>query len=165
MAPMASVTSNMSKGQHLELATCAKNSCTCCSRVRRLPYTVKGAMAFILRRIREVGGFRNASKILWRARDVRAGTLVGEDKFGNKYYENLEYFFGRDRFVFYARKDFDGSQVPAEWHCWLHHMTDKVPGSEPDKKFLLDHRENKTGTTQEYVPYSTTNPKIESWKP
>ena len=23
---------------------------------------------------------------------------------------------GRHRFVFYARKDFDGSQIPAEWY-------------------------------------------------
>ena len=30
----------------------------------------------------------------FRAHDVRAGTLVGEDMFGNKYFENKEYFFG-----------------------------------------------------------------------
>ena len=74
-------------------------------------------MAFLIRRVREVGGIRNAFSILmrqdnklyycmctefyvmcscfvFRTRDVRAGTLVGEDKYGNKYYENLEYFFG-----------------------------------------------------------------------
>ena len=46
-------------------------------------------------------------------------------------------------------------------------MTDKPPTLEPtqEKKFLLDHVENKTGTTNEYVPYSTINPKIDSWKP
>ena len=30
----------------------------------------------------------------FRTSDVRAGMLVGEDKYGNKYYENPEYFFG-----------------------------------------------------------------------
>ena len=29
-----------------------------------------------------------------RLRDLRAGTVVGEDHYGNKYYENKEYFFG-----------------------------------------------------------------------
>ena len=102
-----------------------------------------------------------------RTRDVRAGTLVGEDKYGNKYYENLEYFFGRHRFVFYARKDFDASQVPPEWHRWLHLMTDNPPTVEPpeNRKFLIDHLENKSGTLDEYVPYSTTRPKIEQWQP
>ena len=29
-----------------------------------------------------------------RANDVRVGTLVGEDKYGNKYYEDNKQFFG-----------------------------------------------------------------------
>lgn len=30
-----------------------------------------------------------------RANDVRVGTLVGEDKYGNKYYEDNKQFFGK----------------------------------------------------------------------
>ena len=31
----------------------------------------------------------------FRLGDIRPGTLVGVDKFGNKYYENKQYFFGK----------------------------------------------------------------------
>ena len=27
--------------------------------------------------------------------DLKEGTLVGEDKYGNKYYENKRYFYGK----------------------------------------------------------------------
>ncbi len=33
---------------------------------------------------------------------MRAGTLVGEDKFGNKYYENPEYFYGMSNYCLYG---------------------------------------------------------------
>lgn len=33
---------------------------------------------------------------------LRPGTLVGTDKYGNKYYENPKYFYGRNRWVEYA---------------------------------------------------------------
>lgn len=124
-------------------------------------------MAFIWRRVREVGGIRNSFWTLLRLRDLRAGALVGTDEFGNKYYENKDYFFGRDRWVYYARRDYDASQVPSEWHCWLHHITDHTPVVMPPepKKFFLQHQENLSGSKEEYVPYSTTRPKIESWQP
>ena len=44
--------------------------------------------------------------------------MVGEDKYGNKYYKNDEYFYGRNRWIVYNPKhgvDYDGSMVPAEW--------------------------------------------------
>lgn len=46
-------------------------------------------------------------------------------------------------------------------------MTDDSPVAKPPeyKKFLLDHVENKSGTNEEYVPYSTTRDKIHSWQP
>lgn len=34
--------------------------------------------------------------------NLRPGTLVGTDKYGNKYYENPHYFYGRNRWVEYA---------------------------------------------------------------
>jgi hypothetical protein len=30
---------------------------------------------------------------------------------------------------------------------------------------MIDHIENRTGTSQIYVPYTTVRPKIESWQP
>ncbi|KAH7571488.1 hypothetical protein JRO89_XS04G0061200 [Xanthoceras sorbifolium] len=53
-------------------------------------------------------------------------TLVGVDKFGNKYYQKLgDTQYGRHRWVEYAEKGrYNASQVPAEWHGWLHFITD-----------------------------------------
>ena len=52
-------------------------------------------------------------------------------------------------------------------HRWLHHTCDETPIEKPPvkRKWIADHEENKTGTKDIYVPYSTTKPKIESWTP
>ncbi|KAG0502167.1 hypothetical protein HPP92_002239 [Vanilla planifolia] len=65
-------------------------------------------------------------------------TVVGVDKFGNKYYERLENTqFGRHRWVEYAQKDrYNASQVPPEWHGWLHYITDHT-GDESTRKISL----------------------------
>uniref|UniRef100_UPI000682CE03 NADH dehydrogenase [ubiquinone] 1 alpha subcomplex subunit 12 isoform X1 n=1 Tax=Ictidomys tridecemlineatus TaxID=43179 RepID=UPI000682CE03 len=39
------------------------------------------------------GGLRGYLRVFFRANDVRVGTLVGEDKYGNKYYEDNKQFF------------------------------------------------------------------------
>jgi len=46
-------------------------------------------------------------------------------------------------------------------------MTDDAPNTTdlPRRKWMVPHTENFTGTNQQYVPYSTTRPKIEAWKP
>uniref|UniRef100_A0A8C6DWV8 NADH dehydrogenase [ubiquinone] 1 alpha subcomplex subunit 12 n=1 Tax=Moschus moschiferus TaxID=68415 RepID=A0A8C6DWV8_MOSMO len=70
------------------------------------------------------GGLRGYLRVLLRANDVRVGTLVGEDKYGNKYYEDNKQFFGRHRWVIDTTEmngkntfwDVDGSMVPPEWH-------------------------------------------------
>merc|ERR1712179_33405 len=107
---------------------------------------------------------------VFRTDDIRAGKLVGTDKYGNKYFEDKTFFIGRSRYVIYSEQvfmDYDSSQVPAEWHGWLHYMTDKTPIEAPpvEKKWMALHTENFTGTDKQYVPYSTTRPKIEAWKP
>ncbi|XP_073644444.1 NADH dehydrogenase [ubiquinone] 1 alpha subcomplex subunit 12 isoform X1 [Tursiops truncatus] len=75
------------------------------------------------------GGLRGYLRVFFRANDVRVGTLVGEDKYGNKYYEDNKQFFGRHRWVIYTTEmngkntfwDVDGSMVPPECtrasHC------------------------------------------------
>ncbi|KAL5014596.1 hypothetical protein ScPMuIL_008866 [Solemya velum] len=75
--------------------------------------------------IKQNGGWRQAYLQFYRTDELKEGTLVGEDKFGNKYYENKMYFMGRSRWVMYSDiygMDYDGSQVPAEWHRWLHYI-------------------------------------------
>lgn len=64
--------------------------------------------------------------------------------------------------------DYDASQVPAEWYGWLHYKTDLLPSEDPSRpkyKWMMDHTENASGTPDQYMPYSTTKPKIEAWVP
>ncbi|PNF37688.1 putative NADH dehydrogenase [ubiquinone] 1 alpha subcomplex subunit 12 [Cryptotermes secundus] len=121
--------------------------------------------------IKTNGGITGTLFKLFRQDDVKLGTLVGEDKYGNKYYENNMYFYGRNRWVEYADKvyfDYDGSQVPAEWFGWLHYKTDLPPHKDPNRPkypWMIDHTENLSGTEHAYMPYSTTTPKIQAWVP
>ncbi|KAH9027243.1 NDUFA12-domain-containing protein [Lactarius pseudohatsudake] len=105
--------------------------------------------------------------------DVKAGTLVGSDQFGNRYFENLnaeQEVPGRHRWVDFAQHDLNASQVPAEWHAWLSHIRKDAPpqdvmmqSSTPSWK--APWVENLTGTRGAYRPYNTVKPKIEAWQP
>lgn len=121
--------------------------------------------------IKESGGIRASLYKIYRMDSLRIGTLVGTDKYGNKYYENNRFFYGRNRWVEYApyyALEYDGSQVPAEWFGWLHYKTDLPPHKDPTRpnyKWMVDHTENMSGTPGQFMPYSTTKPKIEAWIP
>ncbi|CAD7085073.1 unnamed protein product [Hermetia illucens] len=125
----------------------------------------------LLRIIRKNGGFLSSFKKLYRFDDLKMGCFVGCDKYGNRYYENSYYFYGRNRWVEYADHvgmNYDGSQIPAEWFGWMHYKTDLTPCedcSRPQYKWMTDHSENLTGTVERYMPYSTTRAKIEPWNP
>lgn len=68
---------------------------------------------------------------LFQMRTLKFGTLMGVDQMGNKYYENTEYPYPQHRWVEYAGNpafyDSDPSNIPAEWHGWLHNTTNDVP--------------------------------------
>ncbi|XP_053959695.1 probable NADH dehydrogenase [ubiquinone] 1 alpha subcomplex subunit 12 [Anastrepha ludens] len=125
----------------------------------------------IFQMIRQSGGIKQAYMKMYRYDDLKIGTLVGTDKYGNRYYENPYYFYGRNRWVEYAdhlNLEYDGSQIPADWYGWMHYKTDLPPtrdGSRPKYKWMADHSENLSGTKEQYMPYSTTTPKIEAWDP
>ncbi|KAJ8682079.1 hypothetical protein QAD02_017871 [Eretmocerus hayati] len=124
-----------------------------------------------IRIIRHNGGIIGSIKTLYRTDELKFGNLVGQDKYGNKYYENNMYFYGRNRWVMYNEKvglNYDGSHVPAEWYGWLHYKTDLLPHRDPNRpkyKWMADHTPNLSGTNKAYMPYSTTKPKIHAWKP
>ncbi|KAB1205532.1 putative NADH dehydrogenase [ubiquinone] 1 alpha subcomplex subunit 12 [Morella rubra] len=98
------------------------------------------------------------------------GKVVGVDKFGNKYYENLNAQYGRHRWVEYAEKGrYNASQVPPEWHGWLHFITDHT-GDEllmlKPKRYGLEHKQNFSGEGDEYIYHSkghALNPGQRSW--
>lgn len=106
--------------------------------------------------------------------DTKSGTLVGEDDFGNKYYEteNPEEIHMRTRWVEY--KDFwrfDASHSEPGWHYWLAYGTDTPPTKlKPDEIAIRHiapeqhHPINWTYTKGAYVPYNTAKPKFESWE-
>ena len=60
---------------------------------------------------------------------VKFGDHVGTDEFGNQYFENgVDYPIGQNRWVLYKDvQNPEPSMVPADWHSWLHAMTDTVP--------------------------------------
>ncbi|XP_016944984.1 probable NADH dehydrogenase [ubiquinone] 1 alpha subcomplex subunit 12 [Drosophila suzukii] len=121
--------------------------------------------------VREAGGLKNAYLKLYRNDDLKIGTLVGIDKYGNKYFENPYYFYGRNRWIEFAphvNMDYDGSMIPAEWYGWMHYKTDLPPirdGCRPKHKWIADHSENLSGTKEAYYPYTTTPNKVEAWDP
>ena len=49
------------------------------------------------------------SFVPFRTDDLKEGTLIGEDKYGNKYYENNKYFYGKT-------DDDNTETVGAFWH-------------------------------------------------
>lgn len=92
---------------------------------------------------------------LWSSRH---GEHVGTDAQGNKYYRARN---GKSkttegwerRWVIYAGAN-DASNVPAEWHGWLHHSYDAVPESHlpPPRIWEVDYTPNATGTPAAYRP-------------
>jgi NADH:ubiquinone oxidoreductase subunit len=72
------------------------------------------------------------------------GRRVGEDSFGNRYYQNRT---GSRRWVIY-NGTVEASRVPAEWHGWLHHTFREPPTVKPPvaRAWQLNHLPNMTGT-------------------
>lgn len=82
------------------------------------------------------------------------GQLVGQDEYGNRYYEE-KFLFSKPnrpprRWVLYKGYA-DASKVPPEWHGWLH-FTYEDPIQEPGKPWQKKHLRNMTGTQGAYVP-------------
>lgn len=120
--------------------------------------------------VKHNGGVLNSIKKLYLQDDLKIGTLVGEDEFGNKYYENPYYFVPRNRWVEFNEKrglNYNASQIPPEWHRWMTHMTEYPPTVEKPVRhpWMLTHQENMTGTENSYMPESTVKPKIQAWTP
>ena len=76
----------------------------------------------------------------------RKGRLVGEDEFGNRYYvqnRGVGPLGVPARWVTYANLS-EASQIPPEWHGWMHHTVDTLPTSERyrPKPWQLGHQMN-----------------------
>ena len=84
------------------------------------------------------------------------GERLGEDEFGNVYYQARKAPSSgrRRRWVVYARGDDEASNVPPEFHAWLHYTINELPAKDRGKKYAWqrDHRPNQTGTAGAYRP-------------
>ena len=77
------------------------------------------------------------------------GKLVGEDEFGNKYYQNKS---GK-RWVIY-KEEVEASKISDQWYSWMHYTKNKIENVHDLKKFgwQKTHKTNQTGTKQPYNP-------------
>ncbi len=82
-----------------------------------------------------------------------SGRAVGTDSIGNIYYEERRPRRGlrSRRWVMYAGVP-EASVVPAEWHGWLHYMTDEPIPDSARRSWQVPHQPNLTGTAQAYRP-------------
>lgn len=107
-----------------------------------------------------------------RIGDTKIGTLKGTDQFGNKYYENdQDEIIMRTRWVEYSGWYFRMDQLEPGWRSWLVYTVDTPPSElKPLQKAIQAFPkvgpaqiQAYTGTSKNYVPYSTVRPRVESW--
>ncbi len=101
------------------------------------------------------------------------GKPVGEDEFGNRYFEEKN---GPRRWVIYAGRP-EASAVPADWHGWLHKTFEHPPLGDHKPavpSFNAEHEPNQTGTVEAYRPSGSmteggkrksTSGDYEAWSP
>jgi NADH:ubiquinone oxidoreductase subunit len=101
-----------------------------------------------------------------------SGRFVGEDKFGNRYYQNAT---GKRRWVLY-NGTVEASRVPPDWHGWLHHTVAEPPtiSAPKAKAWEREYLPNMSGTPDALRPpgslaRSGKRPRAtgdyEAWKP
>ena len=106
----------------------------------------------------------------------KKGRFVGEDEFGNLYYEQSRGVgpLGKPRrWVVYDRLA-EPSLIPPGWYGWMHYKSD-IPPSDGDYKaraFEAPHQPNYTGTSQRYRPNDKARDEgqalvtdYEAWRP
>ncbi len=82
------------------------------------------------------------------------GKSVGEDVFGNVYYQTKNLAKDGDkRWVIYSGAN-DASRVTPEWHGWLHKSFDEIPESylPQPRIWEIEPTGNLTGTAKAYRP-------------
>ena len=114
--------------------------------------------------LKEIFIWWNRQTLGTRIETILFGKLVGEDDFGNKYYESKN---GK-RWVIY-KDEIDASKIPNEWYSWIHFTKNKIENTHELNKFdwQKPHKSNQTGTEGAYHPNknkNATKKKYSSWK-
>ncbi|KAL4928682.1 complex I NDUFA12 subunit family protein [Aspergillus undulatus] len=131
-------------------------------------------MSTILRTLRNLRriGFKEYGHQMQYIGDTKAGTLIGVDRYGNKYYENMEEELPlRTRWVDYKQVEYDPSQIEPGWHAWISYMVDTPPTQDKLMELgkrnweLQEHRPTLTLSRAAFKTYSTVKPKYSAWTP
>ena len=113
-------------------------------------------------------GLKGLFEHLYMFRRIKEGTLVGVDSKGTKYYENKDLPYGQHRWYepkeYAAQQLYDASNIPPEWHSWMHCTTDEVPGTPErnDTPALVEHSDVPASLNTHRVPASVRNGE---WRP
>lgn len=96
----------------------------------------------------------NGNTIGTRFHTWRHGKRVGEDQFGNVYYEGGSDSEGRTRRWVIFKGYSDPTTIPPGWHGWMHHRTAVAPPSETyvEMDWQKPHQKNHTGSALAYRP-------------
>ena len=115
--------------------------------------------------IKEILTWWNRQTLGTRIQTILFGKFIGEDEFGNKYYENKK---RKKRWIIY-NGEIEATKIPVEWYSWMHFTPNKI-----EKKHILEkyewqkpHQSNLTGTDQAYYPNKNKDgakKKYKSWK-
>lgn len=126
----------------------------------------------MLKTLKQVFTWWNGNTINTKFFTWRKGVKIGEDEFGNVYYEGDMHKDGYPkRWVIYKNYS-DASSIAPGWHGWIHHRVDIAPSQEiyVPYEWQKPHLINYTGTKLAYYPeksckvggaYTTWTPKIE----
>ena len=88
----------------------------------------------------------------------RTSAKVGEDEFGNRYFEartdRESYDKGRRRRYVIYKGYSEPTKIPPEWHAWMHYLTDEPPTVAPLRRrpWEKEHLPNLTGTVYAWRP-------------
>ncbi|EJF90743.1 NADH:ubiquinone oxidoreductase subunit NDUFA12 [Bartonella tamiae] len=96
----------------------------------------------------------NGNTINTRFFTWRKGKRVGEDQFGNIYYEGKLHKDGYPRRWVIYKNYSEASMIPPGWHGWIHHRTDTPPPEDfyAKREWEKPHLPNLTGTDEAYKP-------------
>ncbi|KAL8771588.1 MAG: hypothetical protein Q9209_003031 [Squamulea sp. 1 TL-2023] len=139
-------------------------------------------MSTILRTLRNIRriGIRDYLHQMQYIGDTKAGTYIASDRYGNKFYENVEDELPlRTRWVDYKDKEyspyvlslFTPTKIEPGWHAWMSYIVDKPPTEDPVLRAgqrsweLPMHVPNMSASRAAFKTYSTVKPKTAAWEP
>jgi NADH:ubiquinone oxidoreductase subunit len=99
----------------------------------------------------------NGATIGARFKIASKGVFIGEDDYGNRYFEardNSDSYDERKRRWVIYKGYAEASKIPPDWHGWMHYTFDEPPTKVPllRRAWEKDHEPNLTGTIYAYRP-------------